>query len=81
MTIASRRLGSEIYEEIDNLLESARQSMNDRENVLAKSFDFVETDLTLLGATGVEDQLQEHVPETLESLKAAGIKVNITKLI
>lgn len=75
MTIASRHLKSEVYEEIDKLLESAHQSMNERENVLAKSFDFVETDLTLLGATGVEDQLQENVPETLESLKAAGIKV------
>jgi len=28
-----------------------------------------------LGATGVEDQLQEEVQETLESLKIAGIKV------
>lgn len=31
--------------------------------------------MTLLGATGVEDQLQDGVPETLESLRAAGIKV------
>jgi magnesium-transporting ATPase (P-type) len=49
--------------------------MADREKELAKCFDVIETDLTLLGATGVEDQLQEEVQETLESLKVAGIKV------
>ena len=49
--------------------------MADREKELARCFDLVEVDLTLLGATGVEDQLQEEVQETLESLKIAGIKV------
>lgn len=51
--------------------------MKDREKELASCFDAVEVDLTLLGATGVEDQLQEEVQETLESLKIAGIKVTI----
>ena len=57
------------------MLEGARQSMTDRETELARCFDYIEVDLTLLGATGVEDQLQEEVQETLESLKVAGIKV------
>ncbi len=77
MTIASCRLNQEKYEEIDNLLEGARQTMEDREKELARCFDVVEVGLTLLGATGVEDQLQEEVQETLESLKIAGIKVTI----
>ena len=34
-----------------------------------------EQNLELLGATGVEDLLQDGVQETLESLRAAGIKV------
>lgn len=75
LTIATRRLTQNEYEDIDNLLEEAGQTMIDREKELSKIFDVVETELTLLGATGVEDQLQEYVPETLESLKAAGIKV------
>lgn len=75
MTIASRRLSLEEYEGIDSLLEDSRQSMKDREMELSKTFDIIEVDLSLLGATGVEDQLQEGVPETLESFKAAGIKV------
>ena len=31
--------------------------------------------MELLGATGVEDKLQEGVPDTLEIMRAAGIKV------
>ncbi|KAI9553580.1 LOW QUALITY PROTEIN: hypothetical protein GHT06_021500 [Daphnia sinensis] len=72
LTIASRRLNSEEYQEIENLLKDASQSMTNREEELARSFD---AQLTLLGTTGVEDQLQEEVQETLESLKDAGIKI------
>lgn len=35
----------------------------------------VETGLELLGATAVEDALQDNVRDTLESLRKAGIKV------
>ncbi len=34
----------------------------------------VETDLTILGATAIEDKLQVGVPETIASLAEAGIK-------
>jgi len=54
-------------------LDQAHQALTDREGEVAKAFDTIEMDLTLLGATGVEDKLQEAVQETLESLKAAGI--------
>ena len=37
--------------------------------------------MTLLGATGVEDQLQDGVAETLEALRAAGIKVQFDAFI
>lgn len=41
----------------------------------------MERDLTLLGATAIEDRLQEGVPETLESLQLAGIKVSNVNII
>jgi len=40
-----------------------------------KQADLFEKDLVLLGATCVEDRLQEHVPQTLQLLQKAGIKV------
>lgn len=65
----------EYYEEINQLLEKARQALTDREKEVSRVCDIIESDMDLLGATGVEDQLQDGVPETLESLRAAGIKV------
>lgn len=49
--------------------------MEDREACVSEVFEAIESGMTLLGATGVEDQLQDGVPETLEALRAAGIKV------
>lgn len=38
------------------------------------SVEDMEKDLTLIGATGIEDRLQDYVPETIYSLKQGGIK-------
>ena len=35
----------------------------------------LEQDLCLLGATAIEDRLQDGVPETIKDLKTAGIKI------
>lgn len=35
----------------------------------------LEQDLTLIGATAVEDKLQDEVPETIHDLQMAGIKI------
>jgi P-type E1-E2 ATPase len=42
---------------------------------LQKLYAEFESDLTLLGCTGVEDKLQAGVPETLRMLAEAGIKI------
>jgi P-type E1-E2 ATPase len=49
-------------------------SVIDRAGRLAAVAAMVETDLTILGATAIEDKLQLGVPETIASLAAAGIK-------
>lgn len=46
-----------------------------REEALAKVADEIECNLTLLGATAIEDKLQEGVPETLRKLEQANVKV------
>ena len=76
LAIAVRHLSAEDYHEISSQLDVARQALVDREKEVSRVCDIIESDMTLLGATGVEDQLQEGVPETLEALRAAGIKVN-----
>jgi phospholipid-translocating ATPase len=77
LAIAVRPITPEQYEEITAQLDKARQALSNREEEVSKVCDIIESEMTLLGATGVEDQLQDGVPETLESLRAAGIKVCI----
>ncbi|KAJ7526169.1 hypothetical protein O6H91_17G086000 [Diphasiastrum complanatum] len=53
----------------------ASTSLDDRQELMQTAASLVEKNLTLLGATGIEDKLQDGVPETIASLRDAGIKV------
>lgn len=56
MCVAYRRFTAEEYQEIDRRLHEARTALHQREERLADVFNFIEKDLDLLGATGVEDK-------------------------
>ncbi|XP_037626977.1 probable phospholipid-transporting ATPase VA isoform X3 [Sebastes umbrosus] len=53
----------------------AETAIQGREELLFDSALRLETNLQLLGATGVEDRLQDGVPETIESLRRAGLQI------
>ncbi len=46
-----------------------------RAEEMDKAAEIIEHDFTLLGATAIEDKLQDGVPDTIHTLQAAGIKV------
>ncbi|XP_061681285.1 phospholipid-transporting ATPase IF isoform X1 [Syngnathoides biaculeatus] len=75
LVVACRHFTSEEYVEVDRHLNSARTALQQREERLQDAFSYIEKDLQLLGATGVEDRLQDKVQETIEALRLAGIKV------
>ncbi|XP_025986709.2 probable phospholipid-transporting ATPase IA isoform X9 [Solenopsis invicta] len=50
-------------------------SLRNRESMLEQSANFIESKLTLLGATAIEDQLQDQVPETIQAFIQADIYV------
>ncbi|KAI1882700.1 hypothetical protein AGOR_G00237590 [Albula goreensis] len=75
LVVARRRFSAEEYQEAEQRLHRARTALQQREEKLAEAFAFIERDLELLGATAVEDKLQEKVQETIEALRLAGIKV------
>ena len=56
-------------------LNEARAMLEGRAEALAKAYANIECDLMLIGCTGVEDKLQDDVPETLTALREAGIQV------
>uniref|UniRef100_A0A7S2SL74 Phospholipid-transporting ATPase n=1 Tax=Mucochytrium quahogii TaxID=96639 RepID=A0A7S2SL74_9STRA len=56
------------YDEASNCLGAQRAEL------LASAAEEIEVGLTIIGATAIEDRLQEGVPETLVALREAGIK-------
>jgi phospholipid-translocating ATPase len=50
-------------------------SGNDRDATIEAANTRIERSLYLLGATALEDKLQEGVPEAIETLHQAGIKL------
>lgn len=75
LVVASRDLADEELEQWQHRYEDASTSLVDRASKLRQTAALIECDLTLLGATGIEDKLQEGVPEAIEALRQAGIKV------
>ncbi|KAG1676697.1 putative phospholipid-transporting ATPase IF [Nymphon striatum] len=75
LVIACRKLSPEQYDSFNNDLKNARNALTDREFKVMEVFEQLEQDLHILGATAVEDRLQDGVAETLESLRIAGIKI------
>ncbi|CAN6463069.1 unnamed protein product [Victoria cruziana] len=47
----------------------------DREHLLERVSDLMEKDLVLVGATAVEDKLQKGVPQCIDKLAQAGLKI------
>ncbi|XP_001964882.3 phospholipid-transporting ATPase VA isoform X2 [Drosophila ananassae] len=75
LVMAKRTLNSADYTDWWARHQEIEMSLENRERRLRDSFAKLESNLTLLGATGIEDRLQDGVPETIASLLAAGVSV------
>ncbi|KFP27973.1 putative phospholipid-transporting ATPase VD, partial [Colius striatus] len=75
LCIAKKVMSDDEYREWLNHHFLAETSIDNREKLLLESAIRLETELTLLGATGIEDRLQEGVPDTIQALRKAGIKI------
>ncbi|XP_051504011.1 phospholipid-transporting ATPase VD-like isoform X3 [Myxocyprinus asiaticus] len=75
LCVAKKVLEEQEYKAWLKSHEFVETCIENREELLLESAERLETNLTLLGATGIVDRLQEEVPETIEALQEAGIKV------
>ncbi|XP_061081831.1 phospholipid-transporting ATPase IH isoform X3 [Conger conger] len=75
LCVAYKTLTQAEYEDVCQQLNSAKLALHDRDRRLAEAYDIIEKDFILLGATAVEDRLQEKAADTIESLHKAGMKV------
>lgn len=72
---AYRWLTKEEYDSWIKLYRDARTSLVDRQDKVEKVGEMIEHDYELCGATAIEDRLQEGVPEAIEKLRRAKIKL------
>ena len=70
-----RQLSEEEYLDWVADYNKASNSLEKRDKLLMDSFNTVENRMRMVGATGIEDRLQEGVPDAIARLREAGIVV------
>ncbi|KAJ1283330.1 hypothetical protein BS78_03G120100 [Paspalum vaginatum] len=75
LVVGMRELSQSEFEEWQLAYGNASTAVLGRGNLLRSIAANIECNIHILGATGIEDKLQDGVPEAIESLRQAGIKV------
>ncbi|KAK0464027.1 phospholipid-translocating ATPase [Armillaria novae-zelandiae] len=75
LALAYKVIDKDEYAAWSERYHEATVAIDNREALIEIVSDDLEHDLRLLGATAIEDSLQDRVPETIADLKRAGIKV------
>lgn len=75
LCIAYKWLTEEEYFTWAREYDAATNAIENRDDEVDKATELIEKDLKILGATALEDKLQEGVPDAIETLHQAGIKL------
>jgi phospholipid-translocating ATPase len=75
LCIAYRYLEEEEYLSWSRVHDAATSAVENRDEEIEKASEAVERELKIMGATALEDKLQEGVPEAIDMLHRAGIKL------
>lgn len=75
LCLAYRDISEDEYNQWKVKYDEAATTMEDRGDKLDAAGELIEKELILLGATAIEDKLQDEVPNTIHTLQEAGIKI------
>ncbi|XP_035995987.1 phospholipid-transporting ATPase ID isoform X1 [Fundulus heteroclitus] len=75
LVLAYKHLDEKYMDQWTQRHHEASTAMEGREESLDQLYEEIEKDMILLGATAVEDKLQDGVPQTIEQLARADIKI------
>ncbi|XP_048456251.1 phospholipid-transporting ATPase ID [Rhincodon typus] len=75
LALAYKELNEIYFTNWQQRYQEASTALENREEQLSELYEEIEKDLTLLGATAVEDKLQDGVPQTIATLSKANIKI------
>ncbi|XP_068594421.1 phospholipid-transporting ATPase ID-like [Brachionichthys hirsutus] len=75
LVLAHKDLDEEYFSQWQQRHHEASIELEGKEHKLDQLYEEIEKDLLLLGATAIEDKLQDGVPQTIEQLSKADIKI------
>ncbi|KAI8983931.1 hypothetical protein BDF20DRAFT_815946 [Mycotypha africana] len=75
LCFAMRDIPEEEYKKWSTIYDKASTTLINRAQELDDAAELIEKDMFLLGASAIEDKLQDGVPETIHTLHEANIKV------
>ncbi|KAH7089567.1 phospholipid-translocating P-type ATPase-like protein [Paraphoma chrysanthemicola] len=76
LVVGRKKLSAQSYQDFSTKHAQASLALSNRDTAVANVVkEYLESDLELLGVTGVEDKLQKDVKPSLELLRNAGIKI------
>lgn len=76
LCLAMREVSEEEFQQWYQIFDKASVTVSgNRQDELDKAAELIEKDFYLLGATAIEDKLQDGVPDTIHTLQQAGIKI------
>ena len=75
LCLAKKDIDEAFFESWKERLHEASISLDNREEKVDACYEEIEQNLSLIGATAIEDKLQDGVPQTIANLASAGIKL------
>jgi phospholipid-translocating ATPase len=75
LAFAQRVIAPEEYNNWKKLYHAATTTLENRQERIEEAAELIEQSLDLLGATAIEDKLQAGVPETIQRLRRANIRI------
>lgn len=75
LVLSVKELTPEYFEDWKERHYEAATSLTNREEKLDAIYEEIERDMTLIGASAIEDKLQDGVPAAIANLLLAGIKL------
>eukprot|EP01101_Sappina_pedata_P005462 TRINITY_DN2509_c0_g1_i1.p1 TRINITY_DN2509_c0_g1~~TRINITY_DN2509_c0_g1_i1.p1 ORF type:complete len:1115 (-),score=428.74 TRINITY_DN2509_c0_g1_i1:91-3435(-) len=75
LCLGYKELSEEEYAAWNEIYQAASLDLHNREQLIEDAGELIETDLTLAGATAIEDRLQDGVPQCIATLLKANLKI------
>lgn len=75
LLFAQKFVSEQEYRSWKKLYDDATTSLTNRQDLIEAAGEMIEQSFELVGGTAIEDKLQKGVPETIEKLRKANIKI------